>query len=158
MIQDGFLVLSWQLCHFFTRLKWQTSELEHADLHRDCTTSQLMPFSVHGTQAFPTGRRSLSVMLIDLSSAFNTIVCLRLVIKLRNMGLNSSLCLRILNMLTGRSQIVDMGGLSLYFGDAGTSYLTLLLYQYCKALWSIQLCAIFKIFHIIASCKKQTEI
>ncbi len=94
---------------FFTRFKWQTSGLEHADLHRDCAISRLT-HSRCTAQAFPTGRRSLSVMLIDFSSAFNTIVCLRLVIKLRNMGLNSSLCLRILNLLTGRSQIVDMGG------------------------------------------------
>ncbi|KAI3363146.1 hypothetical protein L3Q82_011787 [Scortum barcoo] len=49
------------------------------------------------------------MLLIDYSSAFNTIVPSKLVTKLRDLGLNSALCDWILNFLTGRPQAVRMG-------------------------------------------------
>ncbi len=46
---------------------------------------------------------------MDYSSAFNTIVPATLVVKLQTLGLNRSLCSWILDLLTGRSQVVRMG-------------------------------------------------
>ncbi len=49
------------------------------------------------------------MLFVDYSSAFNTIVPATLVAKLQNLGLNRSLCSRILDFLTGRSQVIRMG-------------------------------------------------
>ena len=43
---------------------------------------------------------------IDYSSAFNTIVPSKLVIKLETLGLDPALCNRVLDFLTGRPQVV----------------------------------------------------
>ena len=49
------------------------------------------------------------MLFIDYSSAFNTIVPSKLINKLRNLGLNTSLCNWILDFLTGRPQGVRVG-------------------------------------------------
>ena len=49
------------------------------------------------------------MLLIDYSSAFNTIVPTKLITKLRTLGLNTSLCNWILDFLTGRPQEVRVG-------------------------------------------------
>ena len=49
------------------------------------------------------------MLLIDYSSAFNTIVPSKLITKLRILGLNTSLCNWILDFLTGRPQVVRVG-------------------------------------------------
>ncbi len=49
------------------------------------------------------------LLFIDYSSAFNTIVPIKLAFKLTDLGLNSSLCVRIQNFLTGRPQVVKVG-------------------------------------------------
>ncbi len=49
------------------------------------------------------------LLFIDYSSAFNTIVPIKLVDKLTDLGLNSSLCNWIQDFLTGRPQLVNMG-------------------------------------------------
>jgi len=54
----------------------------------------------------------MRVLLIDYSSTFNTIVSIKLVLKLRSLGLNSSLCNWILNFLKGRPQVVRMDSLT----------------------------------------------
>jgi len=46
------------------------------------------------------------MLFIDYSSAFNTIVLSKLIVKLRDLGLNNALCDWILNFLTGRPQAV----------------------------------------------------
>ncbi|KAI4889294.1 hypothetical protein NFI96_000254 [Prochilodus magdalenae] len=51
-------------------------------------------------------------LFVDYSSAFNTIVPSRLDIKLRDLGLNSSLCSWILNCLTDRRQVVKLAGIT----------------------------------------------
>ncbi|KAI3352102.1 hypothetical protein L3Q82_020924, partial [Scortum barcoo] len=51
----------------------------------------------------------VKMLFIDYSSSFNTIVPSKLVTKLRDLGLNSTLCDWILNFLTGRPQAVRMG-------------------------------------------------
>jgi hypothetical protein len=49
------------------------------------------------------------MLFFDYSSAFNTIVPSKLITKLRNLRLNTSLCNWILNFLTGRPQVVRIG-------------------------------------------------
>ena len=51
----------------------------------------------------------VTMLFIDYSSAFNTIVPSKLINKLRTLGLNTSLCNWILNFLTGRPQVVRVG-------------------------------------------------
>ncbi|KAI4901552.1 hypothetical protein NFI96_006301 [Prochilodus magdalenae] len=52
------------------------------------------------------------MLFVDYSSAFNTNVPSRLDIKLRDLGLNSSLCSWILNFLTDRRQVVKLAGIT----------------------------------------------
>jgi hypothetical protein len=49
------------------------------------------------------------MLFIDYSSAFNTIVPSKLITKLRTLGLNTSLCDWILDVLTGRPQVLRVG-------------------------------------------------
>jgi gmma-aminobutyric acid receptor subunit gamma/cGMP-dependent protein kinase 2 len=49
------------------------------------------------------------MLFIDYSSGFNTIVTMKLINKIRTVGLNTSLCNRILVFLTGRPQVVRVG-------------------------------------------------
>jgi len=49
------------------------------------------------------------LLFIDYSSTFNTIVPHRLVTKLRDLGLKSSLCSWVQSFLTGRPQMVRLG-------------------------------------------------
>ena len=49
------------------------------------------------------------MLLIDYSSAFNTVVPSKLINKLRTLGLNTSLCYWFLDFLTGRPQVVRVG-------------------------------------------------
>ena len=44
----------------------------------------------------------MRILFIDYSSEFNTIVSLKLITKLRTLGLNTSLCNWILDFLMGR--------------------------------------------------------
>lgn len=52
------------------------------------------------------------LLFIDYSSAFNTIVPHRLVTKLVDLGLSPSLCSWVHSFLTGRPQVVKVGGLT----------------------------------------------
>ncbi len=49
------------------------------------------------------------LLFINYSSAFNTIVPIKLAVKLTDLGLNSSHCDWIQDFLTGRPQVVKMG-------------------------------------------------
>jgi hypothetical protein len=49
------------------------------------------------------------MMLIDYSSAFNTIAPSKLIIKLRALGLNTALCDWVLDFLTGRHLVWKVG-------------------------------------------------
>ena len=49
------------------------------------------------------------MLLIDDSSAFNTIVPSKLIIKLETLGLNPALFNWVLDFLTGRPQVVKVG-------------------------------------------------
>jgi gmma-aminobutyric acid receptor subunit gamma/cGMP-dependent protein kinase 2 len=63
------------------------------------------------TALFHLDKRNTYVrmLFIDYSSAFNTIVPLKLITKPRTMGLNTSLCNWIQDFLTGRLQVVRVG-------------------------------------------------
>jgi hypothetical protein len=52
------------------------------------------------------------MLFIDYSSAFNTIVPSKLAIKLRTLGLNTSLCNWVLDFLTGRHQVLRVGNIT----------------------------------------------
>ena len=52
------------------------------------------------------------MQIIDYSSAFNTIVPSKLVIKLETLGLDPTLCNWLLDILTGRPQVVRVGNIS----------------------------------------------
>ena len=49
------------------------------------------------------------MLFIDYSSAFNTIVPSKLIIKLETQGLDPALCNWVLDFLTGRPQVVKVG-------------------------------------------------
>jgi hypothetical protein len=49
------------------------------------------------------------MLVIDYSSTFNTIVPMKLITKGRTMGLNTSLCIWILDFLMGSLQMVSVG-------------------------------------------------
>ena len=49
------------------------------------------------------------MLFINYSSAFNTIVPSKLVIKLETLGLDPALCNWVLDFLTGRPQVVRVG-------------------------------------------------
>ena len=49
------------------------------------------------------------MLVIDYSSAFNTIVPSKLIIKLEALGLNPTLCNWVLDFLMGRPQVVNVG-------------------------------------------------
>ena len=71
------------------------------------------PDSSHTTLShLEKGNTYVRMLLIDYSSAFNTIVPLKLILNLRSLGLNSSLCNWILDFLTGRPQVVRMFSLT----------------------------------------------
>ncbi len=56
-----------------------------------------------------SNRNYARLLFIDYSSAFNTIVPIKLTSKLTDLGLNTSLCDWIQDFLTGRPQVVKVG-------------------------------------------------
>ncbi len=73
----------------------------------DDAISQVLHSSL--THINSTNGNYVRLLLIDFSSAFNTIVPTKLAVKLSDLGLNTSLCDWIQDFLTGRSQVVKMG-------------------------------------------------
>ncbi|KAM9429112.1 uncharacterized protein ACWYII_019836 [Salvelinus alpinus] len=74
-----------------------------ADIHRRCNR--------HRTALSHLDKRNTYVrmLFIDCSSAFNTIVPSKLIIKLGALDLNPALCNWVLVFLTGRPQVVKVG-------------------------------------------------
>ncbi|XP_049579031.2 uncharacterized protein [Syngnathus scovelli] len=70
-----------------------------------------MPSALPSTRPSPTWRERTHVRLlfVDFSSAFNTIVPQRLICKLDELGLSTSLCNWILDFLCQRPQVVRVG-------------------------------------------------
>ena len=74
------------------------------------STDDAIATALHTTLSHLEEKKSYVRMLfIDYSSAFNTIIPLKLDTKLKSLGLNSSLCGWILNFLSQRRQVEKMG-------------------------------------------------
>ena len=77
------------------------------------STDDAIALTIHTALSHLDQRNTyVRILFIDYSSAFNTIVPSKLVIKLRDLGLNSALCDWILNFLTGRPQAVRVGNIT----------------------------------------------
>ncbi len=74
------------------------------------STDDAIAFTLHTALSHLDKRNTYERMLfVDYSSAFNTIVPSKLVVKLHSLGLNRSLSSWILDFLTGRRQVVRVG-------------------------------------------------
>jgi uncharacterized protein YpiB (UPF0302 family) len=74
------------------------------------STDDAISIALHTARSHLDKRNTYVRMLfIDYSSAFNTIVPMKLITKLRTLGLNTSLCNWILNFLMGHPQVVRVG-------------------------------------------------
>jgi gmma-aminobutyric acid receptor subunit gamma/cGMP-dependent protein kinase 2 len=74
------------------------------------STDDVIAITLH-TALYHLDKRNtyVRIMLIDYSSAFNTIVPSKLIIKLEALGLNPALCNMVLDFLTGRPHVVNVG-------------------------------------------------
>ena len=79
----------------------------------NCTnrsTDDAISIALHNVLFHLDKRNSYVKMLfIDYGSAFNNIVPSKLITKLRTLGLNTSLCNWILDIMTGRPQVERIG-------------------------------------------------
>ena len=78
--------------------------------HPNRSTDDAISIALH-TTLFHLDKRNTDVrmLFINYSSMFNTIVPSKLINKLRNLGLNTSLCNWNLSFLTGHPQVVRVG-------------------------------------------------
>ena len=77
------------------------------------STDDALAITLHTALSHLDKRNTYVRMLfIDYSSAFNTIVPSKLVIKLENLGLDLALCNWVLDFLMGRPQVVRVGNIS----------------------------------------------
>ncbi|MGL5101461.1 MAG: hypothetical protein ACRC6N_02730, partial [Plesiomonas sp.] len=51
------------------------------------------------------------MLFVDFSSAFNTVISSKQIIKLGNLGINNSTCNWIMDFLTNRPQLVRLGNI-----------------------------------------------
>ena len=71
--------------------------------HPNRSTHDAISIALHTALSYLDKRNTyVRILFIDYSSAFNTTVPLKLINKLRTLGLNTSLCNWILAFLTGR--------------------------------------------------------
>ncbi len=95
--------------HICSVLPASLDPLQYA-YRRNRSTDDAIAFTLHTALSdLETKNTYVRMLLVDYSSAFNTIVPATLVEKLQTLGLNRSLCSWILDFLTGRSQVVRMG-------------------------------------------------
>ncbi len=98
------------------------------------STDDAIAFTLHTALSHLENNNYVRMLFMDYSSAFNTIVPATLVAKLQTLGLNRSMCSRILDFLTGRSPVVRMGNntsslLTLNTGAPQGCFLSPLLYS-----------------------------
>jgi hypothetical protein len=75
--------------------------------HPNRSTDDTISIALYTTLSHLDKRNTYVRMLfIDYSSAFNTMVPSKFITKLRTLGLNTSLCNWILDLLTGRPKVV----------------------------------------------------
>ncbi len=99
----------------------------------DDAISQVLHSSL--TRIDSNNENYVSLLFIDYSSAFNTIIPIKLAFKLTYLGLNSSLCDGFQDFLTSRPQVVKIGqftsnSLTLNVGAPQGSVLSPLLYSF----------------------------
>ena len=74
------------------------------------STDDAISIALHTTLSHLNKKNTYErTLLIDYSSAFNTIVPTKLITKLKTLGINTSLCYWILDFLTCRTQVVRVG-------------------------------------------------
>ena len=104
-----------------TKRFWETHPLSYhsADLDQHqfaCRANRLTEDTVNTTPHTALTHLDQSmhmyvrVLFVDFSSAFNTVILQKLIHKLNNLGLDSSLCTWILDFISNRPQQVRMGG------------------------------------------------
>ncbi len=77
------------------------------------STDDAIAFTLHTALSHLDSKNThVRMLFLDYSSAFNTIVPTRLVMKLQTLGLNESLSSWILDFLSGRRQVVRMGNIT----------------------------------------------
>jgi hypothetical protein len=77
---------------------------------REKSTDDAISITLNTALSYLDKRNTYVRMLfIDYSSVFNTVVPSKLIVKLRALGLNTSLCNWILDILTGHPQVVRVG-------------------------------------------------
>ncbi len=82
---------------------------------RSRSTEDAIAHILHTTLSHLDKRGSyVTLLFVDYSSAFNTIVPSRLMTKLKDLALNTSLCKWVLDFLTDNPQVVRVGGLQHY--------------------------------------------
>ncbi len=88
---------------------------EHVDweIFRAASDEDIEVYTLHTALSHLDSKNTHARMLfLDYSSAFNTIVPTRLIMKLQTLGLNESLCSWILDFLSGRCQVVRVGNIT----------------------------------------------
>jgi hypothetical protein len=97
------------MAHINTIIPETLDPLQFAYRPNRCT-DYAISIALHTALSYMDKRNTyVRLLFIDNSSAFNTIVPSKLITKLRNLGLNTSLCNWILDFLTGRPQVVRIG-------------------------------------------------
>ena len=77
---------------------------------RNRSTADAVSRALHSTLEHLDNKETyVRLLFIDYSSAFNTSIPMKLIFKLRGLGLGTSLCDWILNFLTHRPQSVRIG-------------------------------------------------
>ena len=97
------------MAHINTIIPETLDPLQFAYRPNRSTNDAISIALLHSTLPFPTWTKGTSMLFIDYSSAFNTIVSTKLITKLRTLGPNTYLCNWILDLLTGRPQVVRVG-------------------------------------------------
>ena len=91
---------------------WSLDKLQFA-YRPNKSTDDTIAITLHTALSHLDKRNTYVRMLfIDYSSAFNTIVPSKLIIKLEALGLNVALCNWGLDILTGRPQVVKVGNIT----------------------------------------------
>ncbi len=96
--------------HIFSSIPVTLDPLQFA-YHPNISTDNVISHVLHSSLTHIDRKKGnyVSLLFIDYSSAFNTIVPIRLAFKLTDLSLNSSLCDWIQDFLTGRPQVAKVG-------------------------------------------------
>ncbi len=96
--------------HIYSSIPDYLDPLQFA-YHPNRSTDDAISHVLHSTLTHIDSKNGnyVRLLFIDYSSAFNTIVPIKLAFKLTDLGLNTSLCDWIQEFLTGRPQVLKVG-------------------------------------------------